>query len=512
MVAPAAPEPPAPGGGDVTRSDVARGAGLAGLARMGALIEALAQPLYTWLFGLATYGLYVVLWGAVNLVANIVDLSMTSALQRIVPGEESDERIHGAVKFALLVSVIPATLIALLVALNAEAVAEPLSAAPEDEARLPDAIRLFVWALPLWTFVEVATSAARARRAFGPEIRLRIFWEQLARIVFALGFFAIGFQSIGLMAAHLCSLALTAALCVPLLRRYYRLGLLIRAPMPRQLSGTVLVAGLALLPSNLSRRLLIDAPPVVLNLMLPGARGAAAAGLFEIARKISTVPHIVRQSFQYVLGPLSSAQARADRAMIGPLYRFASRVSAALVVPLGGLLIFAGADILSVYQPEVRQALPLLWILVAARVLEAIVGPAATIVEMTGHRLLPLINSFVGVALWAVLAFVLTPRWGALGMAAAVAAGTLASAYAATVELRVTERLWPFDRKLFQGLAVALLGLSAMAIVEETTAGPVSFALAALLWAATSWLALRYGLTRDDRVALGGVSQRLRLV
>ena len=46
---------------EVTRRDVAKGAGLAGLAKAGAVIEALAQPLFTWLFGLATYGLYVVL-------------------------------------------------------------------------------------------------------------------------------------------------------------------------------------------------------------------------------------------------------------------------------------------------------------------------------------------------------------------------------------------------------------------------------------------------------------------
>src|SRR5688572_11395878 len=86
----------------VTRGDVARGAGLAGLARAGALIEAVAQALYTWLFGLATYGLYVVLWGAVNLTSNIVDLAMTHALQRVVP-TESDEGRHGAVKAALII-------------------------------------------------------------------------------------------------------------------------------------------------------------------------------------------------------------------------------------------------------------------------------------------------------------------------------------------------------------------------------------------------------------------------
>lgn len=501
--------PPQPA---VTRGEVARGAGLAGLARAGALIEAVAQPLFTWLFGLATYGIYVTLWAAVNLVTNIIDLSMTSALQRVVPGEESEERVHGAVRFALLVSVLPAALVALAVTLNAEAIAAFFSAAPEDAARLPLAVALFAWALPLWTFVEVATSAARARRAFGPEIRLRIFWEQIARILFACAFFALGFHSIGLMIAHLCSLALTALLSVRLLGRYYDLRLLLRAPMPRSLASNLLLSGLALLPSNLSRRLLIDAPPLVLNLMLPGARGAAAAGLFEIARKISTVPHIVRQSFQYVLGPLSSAQARADRGAIAPLYRFASRVSAALVIPLAGLLIFAGSDILSVYRPEVREALPLLWILVAARAVEAVVGPAATIVEMTGHRILPLVNSFLGVTLWAVLAALLTPGHGALGMAVAVAAGSLVAAYAAMVELRVSDRISPFDLKLLQALAVSSAGLALMAGADALTAGPLSFALLLALWAGTSWLTLRYGLARDDRLALGGLSRRLRLV
>src|SRR3546814_4728866 len=112
---------------DSTRGDVARVAGLAGLARAGAIVEPLAQPLYIGLCGLATYGLYVVLWGAINLVSNIVDLSMTSALQRIVPTVDAEAKAHGAVKFALLASVLPAALVATLVALNADAVAALVS-------------------------------------------------------------------------------------------------------------------------------------------------------------------------------------------------------------------------------------------------------------------------------------------------------------------------------------------------------------------------------------------------
>src|SRR5687768_7292733 len=151
---------------------------------------------------------------------------MTAALQRVVP-TESDEGRHGAVKAALIIGMIPAAAVALIVSLNAERVAGIFSSAPEDRASLPFAVALFAWALPLWTFVEIATSAARARRAFGPEIRLRLFWEQIARILFALGFFALGAGSLGLVLAHLGSLTLTALLCVPLLGRYYDLRLLV---------------------------------------------------------------------------------------------------------------------------------------------------------------------------------------------------------------------------------------------------------------------------------------------
>jgi O-antigen/teichoic acid export membrane protein len=273
----------------------------------------------------------------------------------------------------------------------------------------------------------------------------------------------------------------------------------------------LLVTGLALLPANVSRRLLVDAPALVINLVIPGTRGASAAGLFEIARKIATLPLSVRQAFQYVMAPLAAHQARASRAELAPLYRFASRVSTALVVPLAGLLGFAGRDILSLYRPEAMAALPLLAILLAARAAEAIVGPATPIVEMTGHRLLPLLNSLVGGAVWALLGLLLVPRLGAEGMAVAVGVATLAIAAAATVELRVSDGLSPFDRKLFLGLAAALAGLALMYAATLLLGGPARFALLLLLWALASWAALRVGLTRADREALGGFARAMRL-
>ena len=490
----------------VTNRQVARGAGLAALSRLGALIELVAQPAYTWMFGIASYGIYTVLWAAVNIVENIVDLSMTQALQRIVPAARDEREAHAAVRFALLVSVIPATLVALGVTVSAEPIAALLSAAPEDRAQLPLAIALFAWALPLWTFVEVATSAARSRRAFGPEIRLRIFWEQIARLAFAVGFFAIGLHSLGLLLAHLASLLMTAILAARLLGRYYDPSLLMTASAGPELRRDLLTSGIALLPSAVSRRLFNDLPAILLNLAFPGAKGATAAGLFGIARKVASVPLIVRQAFQYVLAPLSAAQAAHDRAGIREIYGFSTRLSIVFVLPLAALLMLLAADILSLFAPEAAAALPLLLILVLGRAGEAIVGPATPVVEMTGHRMLPLLNSLIGLGLWALIGAWLVPSQGATGMAWAVTAGTVLIAWAATIELRVSEGLVAFDAPALRALAVAgaAAGLLWTAgALAESQAAPMRAALLFAIFWPLLWATLRFGLLRADREALG---------
>ncbi|MGQ0559199.1 MAG: lipopolysaccharide biosynthesis protein [Sphingosinicella sp.] len=501
----------ASGPGAVERREVARGAGLAGLARAGAAIEIITQPLYIALFGLHYYGLYVILWGAVSLASNVLDLSMPSALQRLVP-TRSEGEVHGIVKLALLASVVPALLVALAVALNAGAAADLLAAGSSQQPVLVPAVALFAWAIPLWTFIEVATASARARRAFGPEIRLRIFWEQVARALFAVLYFLLDLGPLGLIAAHLSSLALMVLLCLPLLARYYDLGRLLRASMPIALVRELFATGLALLPSSLSRRLLIDGPPVAISLLIAGPAGTVAAGLFEVARKLSTVPQIVRQAFQYVLAPLSPAQAQADRGRIAALYHFSARISTALAVPLAALVLFSGPDILSLYRREAEAALAPLAILCIARAVEAAIGPATTIVETIGHRALPLINSLIACLIWFGAAWWLTPGSGALGMAIAVALAVVASSAAAAIELALRERVRLFDSTLVTGLAIALAGAGGMALISTLAGGPVRAALNVLTWALASWAALRWGLAIEDRQALGGLSRRLRLI
>ena len=498
----------------VSTSEVARGAGLAALSRLGALIEVVAQPAYTWMFGLTGYGVYVVLWAAINILANILDLAMGQALQRIVPAENDRERQHGAVRFALLTGTALGALAALAMTLSADWLAGFVASAPEEAARLPQAIAIFAWSLPLWIFVEIATAAARAKRAFGPEIRLRIFWEQVARLVFATGFFLTGFDIMGLLLGHMLSLALTAILSAQLLGRYYDPRLLWRAPMPYLTRRAVLASGAAMMPPAIARRAYNDLPPILLNLMIPGAAGATAAALFGIARKIASIPLIVRQSFLYVLSPLASAQAAVNRNEMLPMYRFSTHMSLLLAMPLAGFMILVASDMLSAFAPGSAAALPLLVILLAARAGEAAIGPATPIVEMVGHRALPLVNSIIGMSLWLVLGLLLVPVYGAVGMALAVSVAVVVTAWAAVIELKVSDGISPFDSGFWRAIALGIAIIGVLWLAGEALAkfgAPVrAIGLFALFWPLL-WTGLKFGLENDDKAALGKLGRRLRL-
>ncbi|MEX6725957.1 lipopolysaccharide biosynthesis protein [Parapedomonas caeni] len=499
----------------VTEGEVAKSAATALLARFGAIIEIVSQPAYTWLFSVATYGVYTVLWSVVNILANICDLAMTTVLQRVVPQARSDDEALIAVKAALLLTQATTVPLAILGSFMAPYLARLVNAAPRDEPTLALAIGLFCWALPLWTFLEVSGSALRARRAFGPEIRLKVFYEQASRLTAALLCFAIGMRSLGLVAAHLASLLLICAMSVRLLGRYYDLRRMIRVPIPRRTWADLVGLGSAALPANLLNRIYSDLPPVLLNIMLPGVQGATASALYGIARKVASTMQMVKLSFGYVMAPLASAQSAAvDTAAIQPLYGFATRLAAAGILPLTAGLICVGEEILFLFAPEARAAFGLLVVLTIGRSLEALVGPGGAILLVIGKRRLTLLNSAIGVLSWIPLALVLTPRLGAMGMAISVAISINLVAILALIQLYQAHRLHPFrppfGRTVLVGLGSTLL-IFAADTAGQMKSAPVGALAAFATFFVAFWISLRFGLGPGDRGSLGRFGRWLRL-
>ncbi len=500
----------------VTSRHVAKGLGTTVLARLGAVVEIVAQPLYVLMFGLAGYGLYAVLWATINLIENIFDLGMTSAMQRTVPQSASDAEAAGALRTAMLFGVGPCLVVAALIAWFASDLAPLLNVAERDRPLVVPAIQLFVWALPLWAFVEIATSAMRARMVFGAEIRLRIVWEQIMRLVFAGAFFAGGLGLKGLFVAHLCSLAITAFLCVRLLRRHYDFALMWRGGRGSDVERNTFWAGLSILPSNVIARLFGDAPALILNLLLPGAAGAAAAGLFTIARKLSSVVQLVRVAFVYVIAPLAASAERADRAQVAEIYAYATRLIAAIALPLAAVLAAGSASLLSLFGDQAQVARAAVVILFFARAAEAVLGISLPVLQVVAAFRHQLTASLFGVAVAVGAGWLIVGQMDALtGVTLAMSIGLVVMAGIPMAQLAISERLHPFDRQFplvaLRGMLITLAA-GLLALFISRLPDPVALPLIVLVAVAAIWSSLRFALPEADRASLGKTGRKLRLI
>jgi O-antigen/teichoic acid export membrane protein len=503
----------------ITDRHVARGLGTTLLARLGAVVEVVAQPLYVAMFGLAGYGLYAVLWAAINLAENIFDLGMTSALQRVVPQAHDEAAELSALKAAFVGGVGPCIVVALAATLAAPMLAPFINVAAADAQLVTPAIALYAWALPLWAFVEIATSALRAKQLFGAEIRLRIFWEQIIRLAIAAGFWAAGFGLWGLLIGHMVSLAITAGLAVRLLARHYSLANLWATPF-RPMWRLTLGAGLSVLPANIVARLFGDAPPLILNTLIPGAGGASAAALFVIIRKISSIVQLVRTAFAYVLAPVASLAAKHDMAQVSALYGFATRLSASVALPLAMTMAGASLALMGAFgESDNKPAFLALLSMLIARGVEASIGSALPILQVTGRYRDQLWGSIFGLA--AAIGFAAFWRWSErpadplVLVSWAVAIGFLVAATLPMLQLRLQIGIRLPIASLLRGVLIGggcgLVGLYLTQEMANVADWPWALAITVAVALVACWVSLR-SLPRADREALGSVGRTLQLV
>ena len=485
---------------------VAGGAGLAILGRLGALIEAVSVVVFTWAYGAETFGLFAVLWSYVKVSTALSDAAMTTALQRFVPRVAATDEVN-VTGYAIKLSFVLACMFAGIATYFAPSIADFLNSARSDAEHLTSVIRIYVWVLPFWTLVEVGTAAIRARRKFGPEIRVRIFYEQGLRLIAAVAFFYLGLDTYGLFLAHLLSVLLAGLLAFRLLAKHYSIRDLLMAPMTGQLPRDMRQYGFTVMPSNLIKKLFSEFPVMLLNYLLPGAAGAAAGGYYSVARKIASALQVVRLAFEYVMAPMAAEKAgQKNRTTLTHMYAFATRLSICLALPMGAALYVMRTDILAALEPGFQAAATAIAVLVTGRVIEAASGPSSAIIEMLGHRLAPPINGLIGLLAFLIIGWHAIPEYGVTGAAIAAATGLNVTAYLAFFQSAIVFKLVPYTRELLKPLVISTI--CAAALVMTATLGPVLPTPASLVIAIIGLIValvilVRFGLSAEDATALG---------
>ncbi|MBI1181780.1 MAG: oligosaccharide flippase family protein [Alphaproteobacteria bacterium] len=498
--------------GPSTQAVMARGAGKALLGRAGAVIELLSFFLFTQMYGSQTFGLFMTLWGVVQGLAIVSDFGMTMALQRFVPGAPNEAEAGRVLKYAVNTTLSVSCLVGIAMAASAPLLARVINANAQDSQHLLTIIRLYAFAVPLWSAVEVATGAIRARAVFGPEVKVRIFYEQGFRLLFGVLFWWLGFLSLGLFISHLIGLAVTAAFALRLVNKYYGLRHLVtKTGLGGGLGREMVFYSSSMLLPNFAKKWHSWLPVIFLNMMLPGARGAEAAGVYAAARKLVSVLNVFRESFEYVLAPMTAARSDLhQREQLREMLAFATRVSVAAFIPVATLVVCYRHELLRQSGSEFVAGAGAMLILVIGRSLEVVSGPSTSILAMIGRYRIPFFNAAAGVTTTAVLAFLLIPMpelfggglRGSMAAAALAAAGGInMTALMGFLQVRYVYGLRPYDRRLARPVATALALSAGMVALFHFTAGMWRtgyFILGIVTLLIVLGALIRFGFARED--------------
>jgi O-antigen/teichoic acid export membrane protein len=489
------------------KTAVSRGAATAFLGHTGALIEAVAVLVFAKLYGPTGYGFFILMWAYAQLLTILAAFGMTVALQRFIPAQRDELQVHRVLRNALIFTTLSSLAIALALVALAPWLAGAINAGEMSDAQVIQVITLYAWSIPLWCWIEVTTSAIRARRVFGPEIRIRVFYEQSVRLIAGVAFFFLGFTVFGLFAAHLFSLTLAAMLTFRLIARYYRLDLLFRRDRQagKMMRDMIHFSASMVIPQA-SVKFHSNLPILFLNYLLPGTTGVVAGGAYAVARKIVSVLRSFRESFEYVMAPMASAKSgAAEIPSLREIYAFSTRIICATIIPAAAVVIMFGGDLLAFSNPAYQSASGVIIVLALGRCFEAVSGPSDAIIAMIGRYRLPLANAVAAGLTTAVLSGVLVPWMGATGGAIAAAIGLNVASTAALLEVYVLHHMQPFDRHFLRPALTALALAGGFALLVW---GAGHYGFAAKLAAGGAgllivpFLLLRYGLSEQDIAAV----------
>ena len=498
------------------RQVLMRGVGLAFLGRLGAVVEAASFPLFFALYGPVLFGIYATAWAAARLAAGFTQLGMVLMLQQFVPAREHDaDRLAAVLRFALVRALGASLVVVVAVAALSPWLARLVDRSGALGADGPWLMALFAWIVPAWTALEVLTGAIRALRRFGPEIRVRIFYEQVLRLALGTGLALAGVMKAGLFLAHLGSAVIAAGLALALVARHYDLARLPRAALGREERRRLWAYALPLMPSELIQRGFSELPVVILNGLLPGAAGAVSAGYYAVARKIASVMQLVFNAFDYVMAPLAAHHlAQAGRGRIADLHSYATRLMLASGTLLAAGLVAASDLLAAALGSDADAIAPTLGILVAGRLASFLFGQAHAVLRAMVSSRLVLANGVAGVAVMLLVVALLAPVHGAPGAAVGAAAGLVVTHGLAALELRLATGICAWNRQMLRPLAVclplaaALLALDALLEGRLPEVAHFAVLVAALLLA--FGLLVRYGLDAEDARAFGRLARWLR--
>jgi O-antigen/teichoic acid export membrane protein len=458
------------------------------------------------LLGAEEYGLYVLALSAATMAGAIGMFGLDSAVVRYVAvssGKRDDAGLWGT----LQVGVGGGVLISALAGLGLIALAQPIAEQVFHEPELVPLLRLLGLTIPIFTLSDLLVAANHGLKKMLHSVIAEDVAQPLIRICL-IGLLALGdldaFQAI--IAFVIADLAASVIL-LRLLNREFSL----KRPLKAARRDVREIAGFSL-PVWISQ-LLKKFRGNIQSLFLGAFSTVTSVGVFTVASKITVFGRMSSLSFMDSAKPIvAQLHAQGEREQMGHVYQTTSRWIFVLNLPVILTIMLLPGPILSIFGESFVAGATALVILACANLVNVGTGIGGTIIDMTGHTRLKLVNSVLQIILVIGTNLLLIPRWGVLGAAVASLISLSTIQVLRQLEVWILFRLLPYNRSFVKPVAAGLATLVIALAIRQWVPTDASLLHTVLhviiVFAAYAGITLLLGFPAEDRAVLAQMYRR----
>lgn len=407
--------------------------------------------------------------------------------------------VRGTVRLGMFVTVTSSTLLAVALFTLAPA----LSAAFGDPELLTG-LRYVAWALPAMTLTDAALAATQGWRTMRSYALIGQILEPTLRLLLTAGLLALGYGLEGAFRALTLSNWTAALVALVALHRHMRASRgTLPVYRPRQLFSFSSVSWM----SSLASTGLIWASTVQLGLL----EDSGEVGVYNAATRLVGLAVFVMPPLNAAFGPhIAHLYHRGRLLELRNAYGLTTSWIVRLSLPAFVLLFVFPSEMLGLFGDEFRTGAAVTVILAIGKMVDAVTGPCALMLNMSGRPAVNMIDNVGVLVLNVALNGWLIPELGIVGAALATTVSLCLVNVARLLQVQWLLKMQPFNLAVGKGLLAATFALGVAVAANRGLIFPWDLVIGVPAAFATYTVGLLLlGLSASDRALLGGATPRV---
>ncbi|MBI5056302.1 MAG: flippase [Nitrospirae bacterium] len=373
-------------------------------------------------------------------------------------GKDDNQRLKGAIVFGTKITFSLSLALTLIIFFCADYMAEQFF----HDKSLGLAIKILIISLPFLTLGELWLKVIQSFQVIKYQVYIQKFYQPMIKLTAMVVLFLIGLKLGGILAASVISI-----LAGFIFSFYYLIKIFPvykRLPVPIYEKKELMAFSL---PMSLTQ-LMGVVTFYIDSLMLGYFKTPVEVGVYSAVVRVAILVLLPMTSFNSIFAPMiSESYSKGETTKLENLFKTTTKWTFILSFPLFLLFVLFAESIMKIFGEGFAVGAAALIILGTGELINSGVGSVGYMLMMTGKAKIVLFNSLVFLSMNVILNYLLIPRYGVVGAAAATGSSIAFVNILRLIEVYFVLKMHPFKLNFLKPCAAGLLSFLLVFFVSK---------------------------------------------